>query len=450
MTKHKAMDPLLLIGSIIILAAILTWIIPAGHFERTQDASTGRTMVVPGSFKNVPRNPIGPWRVLTSIPDGLAEAASIVFYVFLAGGALTVVEATGAVGNTLDHLMWRFGNRPMLILVLASALFLFGGATYGMYEEILAFVPLLCALMRRLGFGNEMALAISLGTTSVAQSFSPFETFHLAISQPIAGLPLFSGFAFRGVIFLVAIAIWCGYLAWYARRNRHAPALYGEETMPHVTHWRRSDMAVLLILSVGMIAIVIGGAMLHWELTQFAAVLTLVGIVAGLAGGLGWRGTSQQFAEGFRRLAFAALLVGFARAISVVLANGLILDTIANALFSPLRHLPLSASAIMMFISQLALGFPIPSDSGRAMMSLPILIPIADLLGLSRQMVVSAFQYGSLAANLLAPTAGAMLAMLAMAGVPFSKWLRFLAVPFTLLVALCVAAMIIGVRLGVQ
>jgi len=450
MTNLKAMDPLLLIGSLIVLAAMLTWILPAGRFERTHDAATGRTMVVPGSFKNVPRNPVGPWGVLTSIPDGLAEAASIIFYVFLAGGALTVVEATGAIGNILDHMMSRFGNRPLLILVLASALFLFGGASYGMYEEILAFIPLLCALMLRLGYGNEMALAISLGSTSVAQSFSPFETFHLAISQPIAGLPLFSGFAFRAVVFGFAIAIWGAYLAWYARRYRQVPALNGGESVAHVAPWRRSDIAVLLILIAGMACIVVGGAALHWELPQFAAVLTLLGIVAGLTGGLGWRGTSEQFAEGFRRLAFAALLVGFARAISVVLANGLILDTIANALFSPLRHLPLSASAVMMFISQLALGFPMPSDSGRAMMSLPIMIPIADLLGLSRQMVVSAFQYGSLAACLITPTAGSMLAMLALAGVSLSKWLRFLAVPVALLVALCVAAMIVGVRLGIQ
>jgi uncharacterized ion transporter superfamily protein YfcC len=168
MTKRRTMDPILLIGSIILLAALLTWILPAGRFERRRDPQTGRTLVVPGSYKPVPRNPVGPWGVLVSIPQGLEEAAAVVFYVLLAGAAITVVEATGAIGNTLDHLMSRFGERPLFILALASTLFLFGGASYGMYEEILAFIPVLCVLMRRLGLDNEMAVGISLGTASIA------------------------------------------------------------------------------------------------------------------------------------------------------------------------------------------------------------------------------------------------------------------------------------------
>ena len=134
----------------------------------------------------------------------------------------------------------------------------------------------------------------------------------------------------------------------------------------------------------------------------------------------------------------------------MVLTSGVILDTIANALFSPLRHLPLSASAVMMFVSESLLGFPMPSDSGRAMMSLPVMIPLADLLGLSRQMVVHAYQYSGLVSGVITPTAGALLAMLAMAGVSYSKWLRFLAVPVTLLMALCVVGMVAGVYLGIQ
>ena len=190
----------------------------------------------------------------------------------------------------------------------------------------------------------------------------------------------------------------------------------------------------------GMLYIVLSGIFLHWELRQFSAIFVLMGVVAGLAGGMGWRGTSEQFAEGFRRLALAAIVVGFARAISVVLRSGLILDTIANALFSPLRHLSLSQSAIMMFISESTLAFPMPSESGRAMMSLPVMIPIADLLGLSRQIVVNVYQYSGLVSGLITPTAGALLAMLAIAGVSYGKWLRFVAVPFALLFTLAVAA----------
>jgi uncharacterized ion transporter superfamily protein YfcC len=149
-------------------------------------------------------------------------------------------------------------------------------------------------------------------------------------------------------------------------------------------------------------------------------------------------------------MAVPASLVGFARAISVVLGSGLVLDTIANGLFSPLRHLSLSLSAMTMMVSESVLALPMSSDSGRAVMSLPIILPLADLLGLSRQMAVVAYQYGSLVASLITPTAGALLAMLAVAGVSYGKWLRFLAVPFALLFALAVAAMVVGVKLGIS
>ena len=444
------MDPLLLIGFIIVLAAILTWVLPAGRFDRKTDAQTHRTVVVPGSYKSVARHPVGPWGTLISIPQGLVEAGEVVFFVLLAGGALTVVEGTGAFGNLLNHLMARFGDRPLLVLGLASILFLVGGASNNMYEEILAFLPLLCALTRRLGLGHEMALAISVGTASVAGIFSPFNTFTLGISQPMAELPLFSGFAFRSVVFVFAMGIWGAYLGWYTRRFRTAPAQVDEATPAHVSKWKQSDIWVLVAMNAGMAAMILGGVFLQWGLREFSAIFVVMGLVAGLAGGLGWRGTSEQFAEGLGRMVLAATLIGFARAISVVLRDGLILDTVANALFSPLRHLSLSLSAVTMLISESVLAFPMPSDSGRAVMSLPIVLPLADLLGLSRQMAVVAYQYSALVSSLITPTAGALLAMLAVAGVSYGRWLRFMAVPFAMLFALALAAIVAGVRLGIQ
>jgi uncharacterized ion transporter superfamily protein YfcC len=444
------MDPLLLIGSIIVVAAVLTWILPAGQFDRKTDPQTHRTVVVPGSYQSVARHPVGAWGTLISVPQGLMEAGEVVFFVLLAGGALTVVEGTGAFNNLLNHLMARFGDRPLLVLGLASILFLVGGASNNMYEEILAFLPLLCVLTRRLGMGHEMALAISVGTASVAAVFSPFNTFTLGISQPMAELPLFSGFAFRSVVFVLAMAIWGGYLGWYALRHRGPVSQADEAAAAHVSKWKQSDIWVLVATNAGMAAMILGGVFLQWGLREFSGIFLLMGLVAGLTGGLGWRGTSEQFAEGFRRMALAASLVGFARAISVVLRNGLILDTIANALFAPLRHLSLSLSAVTMVVSESVLAFPMPSDSGRAVMSLPVILPLADLLGLSRQMAVVAYQYSGLVSSLITPTAGALLAMLAVAGVSYGRWLRFMAVPFTLLFVLALTAIVVGVKLGIQ
>jgi uncharacterized ion transporter superfamily protein YfcC len=448
---RRTMDPILLVGSIILIAAVLTWIVPAGQYQRTADPATGRTLVVPNSFHSAPQHPVGPWGVLLSIPQGLIGAAAVVFYVLLAGGALTVVEATGAIGNTLDHLVARFGHRPQLVVMLCCILFMIGGATYSMYEEILAFIPLLCVLMKRLRLENSMAMGISLGTACVAATFSPVNTFLLGISQPVVQVPLFSGFGLRAVGFVLAMGIWVACLLWHASRQRAlAPA--DDDQLLHPVHpgkWRKGDIAVLIILNAGMASLVVGAVFLNWELLHFSAMFVAIGFCAGLAGGLGWRGTSINFAEGFRRLAFASMLVGFARAISVVLENGMILDTIANFLFSPLRHLPTGVASVLMLASESVLSVPMPSDSGKAMATLPILIPLADLLGISRQMVASAYQFSCLA-GFFVPTAGSMLAMLALAGVPYGKWLRFVAVPFTALFVLQSILMLVGVMLHVQ
>lgn len=453
MAPRRPIDPILLICALVLCAAALTWVLPAGRYQRALDAGTQQMLVVPGSYHPVSRAPVGPWGVLLAIPQGMASAATVIFYVFLAGGALTVVEATGAIGRTLDVVMARFGHRPRIVLLLASSLFLVGGASYSMYEEVLAFIPILSVLMARLGLDNRMALGVSLGTTGVAGSFSPFDTFHLGISQPMAELPLFSGFGFRLVVFVLAMGVWLGYLLWIAAprmaaADGAAPRAGGP--LEEAARWRARDIAVLAIMNAGMALLVAGAIVAKWELTQFSAVFVAIGFAAGLAGGLGLHGTAQQYAEGFRRLAFAALLVGFARAIAVVLEQGAVLDTIAHALFGPLQALPRDLAAVLLFVSESLISFPMPSDSGKAMVTLPITIPLADLLGLSRQLVVNAYTYSGLVSSLVTPAAGSLLAMLALADVSYQRWLRFIAPPLAALALLSAISMAVGARLGIQ
>jgi uncharacterized ion transporter superfamily protein YfcC len=456
-TAQHALDPLLLIGSLIVVAAILTWIIPAGHLQRVTDSQSARTLIVPGSYTHVARAPVGPWGILLSIPRGLKDAADVIFFVLLAGGMLTVIEATGAIGNLLARLAARFGHRPLLLLALVAILFLIGGASDSMYEEILAFIPILCALMRRLRLHNVMAVAVSLGTATVAATFSPCNAFLLGVSQPMAQLPLFSGFAFRSVFFVLALAIWAGCLAWLLKRLRLSeesiPALEADPSaiyLDHACRFTPRDIGVLAVLNAGMAAIVLGGIFLHWELIEFSAVFLGMAILAGLIGGLGWRGTSAHFTEGLRRLVLACVFIGCARAISGVLSSGLILDTIANALFSPLQHLSAALSAIMTVLSEAALAFVIPSESGRAIVSLPVLLPVADLLGLTRQVVVLAYQSSVVVGCLLVPTAGPTLAMLAVAKVPYGTWLRHMLLPVALLLALSLLEVVAGVKLNLR
>jgi len=316
MAKARSTDALLLLCLIILIAAALTWIIPAGHYERSYNEQTGLTQVIPGSFSNSPAQPVGPWGVLLAIPKGLVAAADIVFFVLIGGAALTVIEITGAMGGVLNSLTRRFASRPLLILPIVSSLFIFGGASYGMYEEILAFIPLLCVLMRRLGMSGTMAVAVSLGSASVAATFSPFNTFHLGISQALAEVPLFSAATFRSVVFVIAMGAWLAYIMWRGRKMQRA------------------------------------------------------------------------------------------------------------------------ASADDLITREAAMPDATP--------------PAADLLHVSRQVVVLTYQYGILAANLLSPTGGAMLAMLTLAGVSLTTWWKFVLPIFLVLTTISGIAIVVAMRIGLQ
>ena len=453
-SSARTMDPLLLLGSFILVAVVLTWIIPAGQYDRVENSQTGTASVVPGSYKRLPSHPVGFGGLLLSIPAGLARAADIIFYVFLAGAALTVVELTGAIGAILDDLTKYLARRQLFVLPIVSLLFLFGGAAYSMSEEIIAFIPLLCALMRRLKLPNTMAVAVSFGSATVAAAFSPFNTFLLGISQPALGLHLFSGFAFRCVFFVIAIFAWMAYLILKAARMRGIPDVTAEvipevEKKAHPAATGARQYLVLLILNGGLAVMIVGAILWSWETSQFSALFIGIAVLAGIAGGLKLRGTSEAFAEGLRRVALAAFLAGFARAVSVILEDGKILDTITEILFRPLQHVAGSGTAVSMLVAQSLLNLPMPSDSGKAMLALPILSPLADLLHISRQIVASSYQYCTLG-GLINPTYGAFLAMLALARVPYTKWLRLVVPVYLILFAVCIVALVVGVRIGLQ
>lgn len=270
----------------------------------------------------------------------------------------------------------------------------------------------------------------------------------------MAGLRLFSGFAYRSMVFAIAILTWLGYLMWQAYRISAVQQyeISEAQAVKHSDHQRMNNRhyLVLLILNGGLAVMIVGAISWSWDLDQFCAVLIAIGVLAGLAGGLKLRGTSEAFAEGFRRVALAAVLVGVARAVSVVLEQGLILDTITEMLFRPLRHIPRAATGVMMLVSQSALNFPMPSQSGQAMLALPILLPLADLLHVSRQVVVLVYQYATLICTMITPTYGALLAMLAVAQVPFTKWLRFVLPIYLILFAISAIAIVVAIHVGLK
>jgi uncharacterized ion transporter superfamily protein YfcC len=332
------------------------------------------------------------------------------------------------------------------VIPLAGIAFAVGGTLIQMEEELIAFVPVLLLLTRRLGFRPLVAVAMSLGASLVGAAFSPINPFQVGIAQKVADLKLVSGWQFRIAFLLPALAIWLAATMVYARRTRTAPELVEEDAGPGAG-WRHA--AVLLVVLVAFVVFVYGVLHFGWDFDRLAVIFFVMGVLAGLIGGLGVTGTAEGFVEGFRAIAYASLLIGFARAIYVVMDEGSIVDTIVHGLFTPVANLPVTVSALAMLGLHTVIHLPVPSTSGHAVLTLPVLVPLSDLIGLSRQVTVLAYQYGAGLTNLLWPTNGALMAMLAATGVTFDAWLRF-AVPVLLtLLGLAAVAIGVGVAVGV-
>ncbi len=448
MTTPRFPHPLTLLVACALIAAALTWALPAGEYERSEDPATGRSVVVPGTYAPVQAAPVGPFQALVGIPKGMIEAASVIFYVFLVGGGFAVVERTGALTRLVNSLVAALAGRGLLVIPVAGLAFGTGGVLLQMQEELIAFVPVLLLLTSRLGFSPLTAVAMSLGASAVGASFSFINPFQVAIAQKVAELELLSGWQFRVAFMIPALAIWIAGTMLHARRTRVAPQ------SPDVTGaigpaagWRHA--AVLLTVVVSFVAFVIGVLAYHWDFDQLSAVFFLMGVVAGLLGGLRLSGTAEAFAEGFRTMAYAALLIGFARGIYVVLEEGRVVDTIVQGLFTPIAGLPVAVSALAMMAAQILIHVPVPSTSGQAVLTLPLLVPLSDLIGLSRQVTVLAYQYGAGLCELITPTNGALMAMLAASGVRYEEWLRFAGLLFGTLLLLAAVAIGVGVGAGV-
>jgi len=443
----KSPHALTLLVTCIGVAAALSYVVPAGRFERREDPGTGRSVVVPGTYRRVAQSPVSAFEAVVAIPRGMADAAPVIFYVFLVGGAFSVVEKTGASTRLVQRLVERLHGRRMLMIPIASLAFGLGGALIQMSEELIAFVPVLLLLTSSLGYSPLVAAAVSIGAAAVAAAFSPVNPFQVVIAQKVAELPAQSGFGFRMVFLALAMGIWIwGTMRWAgggaAERGTPAPPAPGTGTRIDLR-----DHLILAIVVATFALFILGAQRWGWDFDQFSALFFLMGLAAGAVGRLGVSGTADGLVEGFRSLAFAALLIGFARAIYVVLNAGQIIDTIVYGIFLPIAGLPVALSAVGMMLLQALVHVPVPSTSGQAVLTLPVLVPLSDLLHLSRQVTVLAYQYGAGLCELLTPTNGALMAMLAATGVPYDQWLRFVLRVWLLLLALGAVAILAALSL---
>jgi uncharacterized ion transporter superfamily protein YfcC len=449
---------LVLLMGMIAAAVALTWLLPAGAYQRVENEH-GRMQVVPGSYAATPEvQPASPLAVFTSIPRGLEAAAEIIFFILIIGGAFAVLRGTGAIDAMLGAALRRLGHRPLLLVLGGLALFVAGSSTIGMAEEYLPFVPVMVALALALRYDALVGVAIVTFGYSIGFGIATINPFTVLIAQDLAGLQPASGLGFRLILTAVFLPVGVHHIWKYATKVRNDPAaslvagldLPEFEKPQDAPAFTNTHGAVLATVVLTLAVLIWGLTTQGWYLVEMSALFVGMGVAIALIGRVAPDDAATRFGAGAAELAMTALLVGFARAIQVVLDSGGVIDTIVHGLSVPLQSLGPSLAAVGMMVVQTITNLFIPSGSGQAYVTMPIMAPLADVVGVSRQVAVLAFQFGDGFANALVPTNPVLIGTLAIAGVPYDRWLRFV-IPFLLKVWLLGAvALVAAVWLGVQ
>ena len=436
----KAINPMLFLVAILLIVAVLSYIIPAGSYERVYDEVTERELVDPDSYHSVDRNPTTPFMLLMSVTLGMQNAAYIIFFLLIIGGMFAILNATGAINNGMANVVRSMKGRELLMIPVCMIVFGCGSAFCANFEEFLAFVPLVLAVSLSMGFDSLTAVGIIFCAAASGYGGAITNAFTTGVAQGIAGLPMFSGMGLRVALFITLLTASICYVMWHAKRVQKNPQLSSTYEIDRVTAQQVAydvdsvepltgrQKAVLAVFILGIAFTVWGIVAQGYYIDELAAIFLAIGIIGGIIGGLKPSQICDAFEEGCKNMLFPCIMIGLANAVIVLLQDASIMDPIIHGLSSVLNGLSSTVAAIGMFIVQDLFNVLVPSGSGQAAITMPIMAPLADMLGLTRQTAVLAFQMGDAFTNVMAPTGGEILAALAMCGgISFRKWMKYLA-----------------------
>lgn len=425
-----------LLTGIIIVCAILTWILPAGEFDRQTNAA-GTEVVVPGTYHTVDASPVGPFETLKSLYNGMLNGGGVIFFVFIAYAAIGLIISTGAFNGLVAGLLKVLKGKaraviiPIFILVLGCI-----SSTIGVFEEAFPFIPIFVGIAIAMGYDALVGLGIVALGVGLGYSGAVMNPFTVGMAQDIAGIPQMSGIGFRIICHVVMIIVASTLLIRYALKVQADPTksyVYGDDFshmemdpqgIEHHSFGIR-EKAVLAVLALGVVVIVWGVKTKGWYFEDLSAVFLLMGIISSFIMGWGPDTIAKKMAASFTDIAVACMIIGFSRGILVVLQSGHIIDTIVYGISIPLGKFPAWIASELMLVVQTLLNFLIPSGSGQAVTSMPIMAPLADLIGVSRQVSVLAFQFGDGLSNIIWPTAMAPI-MCGIAGIKIEKWWKLI------------------------
>ncbi|WP_436938287.1 YfcC family protein [Staphylococcus xylosus] len=439
-----------------VIATIATYIVPSGEFKRIKGPE-GREMVDADSFHYITSAPVGIVDFISIIPRGLIEAGEIVFFTLIIGGMFMVLRRTGIIEIAVDNLARRFIYKSIFIIPVLTTVFAIVATLIGTAELSLVYIPVIIPLIIALGYDSITATAIALCGTVVGFTVGVLNPINTGLAQKLSGIPVFSGIGLRIILFIVVLAVTIIFIMRYAKKVQKQPTLSSvyeddsekRELYQHITEHAPTTATTrqkwgIAVIFAFFIILVYGVTTQGWFMVEMAGLFIFMGVIVGIVSGLSMQTTCEAFNDGFKDVLMGAIIVGLARSIAVVLEDGKIMDTIVHGLGSIIDGTTPTIAVIGMYAVQMLINFIISSGSGQALVTMPIMAPLADMLGITRQTAVLAFQLGDGFTHIFYPTSGYFMAALAIGGVSYTKWIRFFFPLFIIWAVISIITLIIA------
>ena len=433
----KALNPMLFLVAIMLIVTVASYIVPVGSYDRVM--VDGQEIVDPESYHSVERSPITPFNLLVSVTLGMQRGSAIIFFLLIIGAMFAILDGTGAINAGMTNIVRAMKGKEFLMIPVCMIVFGMGSAFCANFEEFLAFVPLVLACCLTMGFDSLTAVGIIFCAAAAGYGGAITNAFTTGIAQSIAGLPMFSGMGLRIAVFVVLLTVSIIYVTWHALRVKKNPQLSSTYEMDLVTAKNvalnvdnsvplTTRQKIVLVIFVGGIAFTVYGIIVKgYYIDELAGIFLAIGLIGALVGGLRPGEIGEHFEKGCVNMLFPCLMVGLANSVIILLEQSNMMDSIIHLLVSALNGLSPMLTAFGMFITTDLFNVLIPSGSGKAAIVMPIMVPLADMMDITRQTSVLAFQLGDAFTNVMAPTGGEILAALAMCGgVSFKKWMKYL------------------------
>ena len=434
-----------IIFALMVIFAVLTWIVPSGSYQRQE--VNGREVTVAGTYEQSEKTYIdeetgdevdlrqGVFDVLQAPTRGIQEAIEVVAFILIVGGSFQVITKTGAITSGMGRVVRRFKNKDILIIPIAMVLFALGGTSFGMAEETLPFFAIFMPIMMAMGFDSMtafMVVFVGARTGYIASTINPF---NVLIAQGILGIQGNPQLWLRMIAWVVLTAVAITWVVLYARRVKKNPesSITFEDDIAKKVEFAADESAldaeftgrqkgVLAVFIAGMCLIIWGLVTQGWYMNEISAVFLAMGLLAGVIAGFSQDVIAQEFVAGIADFAFSAIVVGLARGILVIASDGMIIDTILNALATGLGGIPAVLFTTLLYAVENLLAILVPSSSGLAALTAPIFGPLTELMGLNPEAAVWALSMGSATMSLICPTSAILVAGLCVCKIKLGQW----------------------------